>query len=374
LAGVTGSRRRARTQKYREADPAHEFQDDYAGLLTPPGPVHPWVPRPADLPFFSDPAGSADLGTHESFDADAPVLSAIVIARDDADRIERVVRSVVTQETPEPFETIVVVSGSPRTADVVRRRFPDVTLVELPDPVFPGAAREAGLALARGDFVSFPGSHIELPQGSLAARVRAHERGYAMVTGSTLNATRTPAGWAAYFLDHSSALPGRPSGELAGPPVHCSYEREILSKVQRFPEGVRAGEDTVVNHALAQLGYRAFRAADVTIVHANPCRNARALVRHHFSRGRGFGRILIDATPEGESVIRLDVVSRHLFGYLPRRIGSTTANVEAWGGPELRTVYRRVKPLVCLGAVSAWLGTWFELLRGPRPGRGAPAR
>ena len=373
LASLTQARRHARSQKYREADPGREFQGDYDGLLAPPGPARPWVPRPAGLPVLpppSDLAGIEALPEDERFDPDAPVLSAIVIAREDADRIERVVRSVVTQETSAPFETIVVVSGSPRTAEVVRRCFPDVTLVELPDPVLPGAARNAGLELARGDFVSFPGSHIELPQGSLAARIRAHERGYPMVTGSTLNGTRTPAGWAAYFLDHSSALPGRPSGDLEGPPVHCSYEREILLRVGGFPSDLRAGEDTVVNHALAQRGYQAFRAADVIIVHSSPCRTARTMVRHHFARGRGFGRILIDATPSGTRVIRREVLGKHLFGYLPRRIGSTTRNVQAWGGPELVTVYRRVLPLVCLGAISAWAGTWFELLRGGRRGPG----
>ena len=37
----------------------------------------------------------------------------------------------------------------------------------------------------------------------------------AVFTGSTLNGTRTWAGWASYFLDHSSVLPGRPSTELS---------------------------------------------------------------------------------------------------------------------------------------------------------------
>jgi glycosyltransferase involved in cell wall biosynthesis len=304
----------------------------------------------------------ADPGS-EGFDAEAPVLSAIVIAREDAHRIERVVGSVVGQITDAPVEVIVVVSGSHDTAAIVRARFPDVTLVELPDPVLPGAARNAGLAMARGDFVSFPGSHIELPQGSLAARIRAHERGYPMVTGSTVNATRTASGWAAYFLDHSGSLPGRPTEELVGPPAHCSYEREILLRVGGFPEDLRAGEDTSVNNELARLGYRTLRDAEVCIVHANPCANVLSLVRHHVARGRGLGRIIVKALPAGGPVIDLRTVRRHLFGYLPRRIGGTHDNVRAWGGPRLNELYRRVAPLVWLGAAAAWLGLWSELVR-----------
>lgn len=362
LASLTEEARRSRLQKYREADPEQIHQASYEHLLEEPGPPRVWAARPADLPVVIDGAARDDAGSG-GFDPEAPVLSAIVIAREDAHRIERVVGSVVGQITDAAVETIVVVSGSPATAAVVRKRFPDVTLVELPDPVLPGAARNAGLAVARGDFVSFPGSHIELPQGSLAARILAHERGYPMVTGSTVNATRTPSGWAAYFLDHSGSLPGRPSQELVGPPAHCSYEREILLRVGGFPEDLRAGEDTAVNHELARLGYRTLRDAEVCIVHANPCGDVRSLVRHHAARGRGLGRIIVNATPPGSPVIGRQTVRRHLLGYLPRRIGGTHANVRAWGGPKLNRLYRRVAPLVWLGALAAWFGLWFELVR-----------
>ena len=360
LASLTQERRAARYQKYRDADPGRDYQADYEELLEPPGPRRPWLPRPTGLPVpLETSAGTEDLG----FDPDAPVLSAIVIARDDADRIEHVVRSVVLQECPEPFEVIVVVSGSPETAAVVKEAFPDLTLVSLERPALPGAARNAGLAVARGDYVSFPGSHIELPQGSLAARIRAHERGYPMVTGTMLNGTRTPAGWASYFLDHSGSLPGRPSEELRGPPAHCSYDRGILQQVGGFPEDLRAGEDTVVNVALTRLGFRTLRAADVVLTHSSPCRNVPTLVCHHFMRGRGFGRILLEQTPQGAHVLRREVLSLHLIRFLPRRIGGTKANVQAWGGAGLQGAYARVAPLVWLGAASSWAGTWFEILR-----------
>ena len=106
-----------------------------------------------------------------------------------------------------------------------------------------------------------------------------------MVTGSTLNGTDTCAGWASYFLDHSTALPGRPSEELGEAPAHCSYWRHLLEEVGGFPEDRRAGEDTVVNVELIRRGHRAYRARDVRLVHNTPCTTVTRLVRHHFVRG-----------------------------------------------------------------------------------------
>lgn len=293
-----------------------------------------------------------------------PALSAIVIAHRDEDRIERVVRAVVTQTCPQPFEVIVVTSGRDRTADIVRAGFPSVKVIDLGARALPGAARNAGLFAARGRYVSFPGSHVELPPGSLAARIRAHDRGHAMVTGTTLCGTRTPAGWAAYFLDHYRALPGRPSSSLEKPPGSCSYLREALLAIGGFRPDVRVGEDTIANGRLYSLGYSAYRASDVVIVHRSPCTTTRALVRHHFERGRGFARIVLagdDPTQQG-----LDGLG--LRGYLLARLWRTTRDVARWGGP-LRTRYPATFPLVALGATAAWLGIWYEAAHRMRAGR-----
>lgn len=356
VGSLTAERRRRRYEKYREADPDREFQASYENLLELPRRIAPWERRPAGLPVL---AAERDEPERAS---DAPLLSAIVISQNDEDRIERAVRSVVEQECPVPFEVIVVTSGTDRTASIVRERFPPVRLVELPEPALPGEARNAGLRIARGEYVSFPGSHVELPPGSLAARIRAHQRGYGMVEGTTLNGTRTLAGWATYFLGCSTRLPGRPSEELEDPPRACSYARRLLLEVGGFREDLRAGEDTVVNLELAGRGYAAYHAQDVTVIHHSPCRDVPTLLRHHFRRGRGQGRILLERGRAG-GLLREEASVRP--SYVARRVGSVSADVQRWGA-EVLPLYRRVYPLVVAAAVAAWLGLWYELLRpGP---------
>jgi glycosyltransferase involved in cell wall biosynthesis len=361
LSSLTEARRRARYAKYVEADPELAFQPDYENLLRAPGALRPWAARPADLPVVSD------LDLH-GLDLDGPVLSAIVISRNDEDRIERAVGAVVRQRVPAPFEVIVVVSGTDRTADIVRERFPDVRLVVLEGEALPGRARNAGVAVARGDYISFPGSHTELPQGSLAARLAAHDQGHAMVTGTMRNGTRTRAGWASYFLDHSMSLPGRPSGPLAGPPAHCSYARDLVLQVGGFPEDLRAGEDTVVNRALWRRGHGAVRAQTVVLTHHSRCTTPKRLVEHHFQRGRGLGRIMVADHAAGPPLLNPRVLRRIGVDYVPDRIRRLHEAVERWGGPEERAELRRARPLVLAGAVAAWAGAWTEILR-PRRGK-----
>ncbi len=373
LASLTAARRRARFAKYAEADPELEFQASYDHLLDEPQPaaLRPWQARPPELPVLATRAGPGvdPLDLH-GLDLGGPVLSAIVISRNDEERIARTVRSVVTQEVPAPFEVIVVVSGDDRTADIVREQFPQVRLVVLEGEALPGRARNAGLRVARGDYVSFPGSHTELPPGSLAARLKAHDAGHAMVTGSMHNGTRTHAGWASYFLDHATSLPGRPSGRLKGPPAHCSYARDLVLAVGGFPEDMRAGEDTVVNRELWRRGHTGFRAQDVALTHHSRCTTPRRLVKHHFVRGRALGRIVIDDHGAGERVLNPRILRNIGRDYVADRLRRTTSGVARWGGPEEQRVFRRTRPLVIAGVLAAWAGTWYEILR---PGRGKAA-
>jgi glycosyltransferase involved in cell wall biosynthesis len=370
LGSVTESRRQARFEKYRQADPGNEFQHSYQDLLSLPHDVGAWQPRRPNLPVL-DPgveatAAAMDDAQQPRIDEidEHPAISAVVISRNDEDRIARSVSAIVRQDCPWPFEVIVVTSGTDRTAAIVQEQFPGVKVITIDHPALPGEARNAGLRVARGEFVTFPGSHVELTPGSLAARLRAHDLGYAMVTGSTINGTRTWAGWASYFLDHSAMLPGRASAEYEGAPPHCSYRRSALLAIGGFPEDMRAGEDTVVNNELARRGYTTYWDRDVQFIHHSPCRTPWRLLAHHFVRGRGFGRILRDQGHArgrpfvGRSMVRL------YQRQVRRRYDLVSGNVGRWNDdPALAREYRRARPLVFAGALAAYAGNCYELLR-----------
>ncbi len=351
---VTDVQRRARFAKYREADPNRDWQDSYDHLLHVPARARPWHPRGAFVP----PIVHQPVIDPEPLGPDEPAISVVVIARDDEAVITRAVSAAAGQDLSEPFEVIVVTSGTDQTAAVVRDRFPQVTVVELDHPALPGEARNAGLRVAHGRYVTFPGSHIELAPGSLAARLDAHQRGWPMVAETMLNGTRTPAGWASYFLDHAAFLPGRPSYQFTGPPPRCSYRRELLTEVGGFPEDMRTGEDSVVNEELHARGYGAYREQSIVANHHSPCRTTSLLVVHHFQRGLGRARILADARAVGEVTTRQ--VLRTTLRSLPGRLRSIHHQVGRWGGA-VRPQYWRSLPHIVLGATAAWVGCWYGL-------------
>jgi glycosyltransferase involved in cell wall biosynthesis len=361
LGSLDQERREARRAKYAEADPGDEFQEGYDHILDAPGRVERWRHR--------EPGVAVLLPVHRGSASGegGPAISAVVIAQDDEATIERSLRAVIGQELDAAFEVIVVTSGSDRTVEIVRSRFcgrpgPEVRLVELDHRVLPGEARNTGWRIARGDFISFPGSHVELAPGSLAARLAAHEDGWAMVTGTTLNGNVTRAGWGSYFLDHSTLLPGRAGGELQSAPSHCSYVRFLLEQVGGFPEGMRAGEDTVVNLELFRRGYSAYREPAVAFTHASRATTAGELWRHHLVRGRAWGRILL-----GGRRSRWEVLLRsgpRLMLEAPRRVWAIRSNVGRWGTAQERGEFRRALPWVVLGAVAANVGTWRQIVGG----------
>ena len=158
----------------------------------------------------------------------------------------------------------------------------------------PGRARNAGLA--RG-----PRRLRLVPRLARRAAARAASRrasaptsaGYAMVTGTILNGTPTRAGLGLLLpRPLRRRCPDGRRSELRGPPAHCSYVRELAARGRRLPRGHAGGR----GHGRQQRarGARPPRlpGAGGRLVHPSPCTGPLRLVRHHFRRGRGLGRIL----------------------------------------------------------------------------------
>ena len=206
------------------------------------------------------------------------------------------VGSILAQEIPEPIEVIVVTSGGDGTAKLVRESFPEVTLVESSVRLFPGAARNAGLAAASGDVVAFLAADCRAEPGWLARRLASHRAGHPAVASAITHAgPRRPWAWASYYVQYSGRLPGRPEGGVSppDPAVHSlSFDRVLLETIGPFDGSVLIGEDTDAAHRLADLGIPIWFDPAIRTAHLSP-RSLVSMLRDQFRRGGARHRLLI---------------------------------------------------------------------------------
>jgi glycosyltransferase involved in cell wall biosynthesis len=103
------------------------------------------------------------------------VISVVVPAYNAAAFIAKSLASVVGQQGPFETEVIVVDDGSTDDTRELVRSFGDVRLIAQAN-AGPSAARNRGIAAARGDYVAFLDSDDIWPEGKLAAQVEVAQR------------------------------------------------------------------------------------------------------------------------------------------------------------------------------------------------------
>ena len=198
-----------------------------------------------------------------------PLLSVVVIAHDDAQRLPRAVASVLSQGVDD-LQVVVVDDGSTdgTTEVATALAVSDERVEVLLRPVCsgrPGPPRNQGLVAARGRWVMFLDSDDELePEGvrallEEARRAEAAETPVDVVLGRTTRVNPfgvTTSSWMPWLSEQPgiTTLDDRP--ELVGDTVlhHKLVRRELLTGL-RFPEDI-VYEDVVFATALALRAHR----------------------------------------------------------------------------------------------------------------------
>jgi len=235
LAGLTAAARRARFEKYREADPQREFQPSYAHLLDAPAPVRRWRPRPRALPAI----------------AGAPCAH---------------------PAAPSDPQISLVITG-PGLRWALRETDARVEVVAL------GDRADAAVRAARGRFVWMLPPNAELTPGAIDRTLAAHEAGYAIVLPHARTDARRFLARGAVLAEHGAALAESPRAAAGQPDSGCSYLRDAVVDVLDEPE--LAGGS--LNLALLDWGYSSFRPQTPSMtLHARPS----GLLARQFRRGR----------------------------------------------------------------------------------------
>lgn len=252
-----------------------------------------------------------------------PLVSVIVPVWNDADRLEDCLRALDAQTYPS-LEVVVVDNGSAQPVGRVVARHPRALLVS---EARPGsyAARNAGLARARGEVLAFTDADC-LPATDWvekgAARL-ARGGGRSVVAGRVELFPRAPLRPNA--VERYEALFALAQGEFVrrygfGATANLFAPREAFDRAGPFLAEVRSGGDLEWGRRAAACGYTLEYAEEVCIRH--PARSSLSqlyskIVRvtgglHDLKRIKGRGYVEFDRGPLGELLPPVRALARTL--------------------------------------------------------------
>ena len=221
--------------------------------------VDDWDFGLTDRAGHSKPALAAAAAAGTSDDFPAASFSVIVCTRNGRDRIDRCLHAIRLLEGG-PYETVVVDDGSDDgTADMVAAAFPWVKLLRLPASGL-AAARNAGAAMAGGDFLAFTDDDCVPDREWLLrlGRVLRHG-GFAAAGGPNL--PPPPQSWREAVV---AAAPGAPSHVLLDdeeaehlPGCNFAVSKTAFAAIGGFdPQFHTAGDDVDFCWRLRDAGFR----------------------------------------------------------------------------------------------------------------------
>jgi glycosyltransferase involved in cell wall biosynthesis len=195
----------------------------------------------------------------------APDVSLIVIAFNERKRAPGCIRAVLDQGGDASFELIVVDDGSSdETSQVVAEAGAGdvrLRLLRLPQNLGRGAARAAGVDVARGRAIGFVDADITLPADWLG-RCLAELPGHAAVGG-----TPVPDGDAAVLARISGAVPRVVPGSVPITGSNVLFDASVLARTGFDPRD-RIGEDFRLAHRLLRDGHVLRRIPGLVVRHA----------------------------------------------------------------------------------------------------------
>lgn len=194
----------------------------------------------------------------------------------------------ISAQTIQDFE-IIVVNSSPetRTQEIVTTRFPRVIFKQSSTRLFPHAARNVGVSLARGDLLVFTDPDCLPRPDWLASLVQASGAGWPVVQGSVAPKQGSWIERGVHLCKRFSLLKGvRPYTPWVVSTLNVCYSRAAWEAAGPFDGDLFCG-DALLGWRAAARGYPARFEPDAVIESMHDATFG-GLIRERYARGREF--------------------------------------------------------------------------------------
>lgn len=228
---------------------------------------------------------ASEIMDTERHAAAMPELCVVVISTEADPRLLAAIRSLQAQDVP--LEILLVNSGGGGPRELLARHGMDIPVVDLPQRVYVGAARNHGIRASRAPYVAFLAADCRARPGWARVRLARHRAGQMAVASAMVNSKPRSLISAAYHLVlFMRRLPRLPAQRAIR--YGASYRREIFECCGLFAEDMRSGEDS---DFLARLPSSATPewCPEILTEHDNDIGFFRAIAEM-FGRGRRYAR------------------------------------------------------------------------------------
>ena len=231
------------------------------------------------------------VGTPSPGSAPAGPLVSIVVPSYNSQATLRRSLETMTAQSYQPLE-IIVVDSSPTDAcaQIIRTWFPQVIFYASPGRLYPHAARNAGIDLARGELILSTDPDIYAPDDWVARMVAAYFTHYGVIVGSYECFGADRVDHAVHFSKFDKWLPGGATRAIdIAPTANVLYPRAFLQAIGGF-DGTGMVGDTLMSWEYTRLGIPLIFIPDAVVEHHH-LSSIRALLRERRVRGREFAQV-----------------------------------------------------------------------------------
>lgn len=290
--------------------------------------------------------------------------SVIIPSYQSATTIRQCLESVLTQDLAEPYEVFVSDSGDDETAEIVRREFPDVTLLKSCRRLDPAQARNRAAGEASGRILAFIDSDCVAGRDWLRRLCLAMEDHKCGGVGGAIRPIHgsSDAAWAGYFTEFREFLPtGAPRDATYLTINNAAYRMDLFRRAGGFPEHYFPQEDQMFWERLRRLDARIRFDPSIVVKH-NHRSDLWPFLQHQVTIGDANARVVLALGLRGAAfaarpwlaIVMLPALATYRFG---RTV------LACWRQERYILLRRPAIALLCLLGMFAW-GVGF--VRGGR--------